>query len=244
MTAAPHEPWVTLRLVVPPEQVEPAVAALWDAGVAGIEERPGPGRRRGAAGRAPLRAASRGRRRRSATGGRSRWRSSTTRGGATRGGPTPEPGGRGGGSWWPPPGSPLPDWVGGADVVVRIDPGQAFGSGSHPTTRDCLAELESLVGAGSAVLDAGSGSGVLAVAAALLGAARVLALDVDPEAVRATPGQRRGRGRRRPRRGLRPARRRPRRALRRGGGEHRRGDPGGAGGRPRRGRSARRARSC
>lgn len=73
---------------------------------------------------------------------------------------------------------------GPADVVVRIDPGRAFGSGSHPTTRLCLELLEEHVGGGETVLDVGTGSGVLAVAAAKLGARRVLAVDVDPEAVR------------------------------------------------------------
>lgn len=72
------------------------------------------------------------------------------------------------------------------DVVLEIDPGRAFGSGAHPTTRLVLAELEVLVGPGTRVLDLGCGSGVLAIASARMGAAEVLAVDIDPEAVVAT----------------------------------------------------------
>ena len=79
-----------------------------------------------------------------------------------------------------------PAWVGSDDVVLSIDPGRAFGSGAHPTTRMCLAELERLIEPESAVADVGCGSGVLAVAAAVQGAALVAAVDIDPEAVRAT----------------------------------------------------------
>jgi ribosomal protein L11 methyltransferase len=79
-----------------------------------------------------------------------------------------------------------PAWVGAEDVVLSIDPGRAFGSGAHPTTRMCLAELERLVEPEAAVADVGCGSGVLAVAAAALGAALVVAVDIDDEAVRAT----------------------------------------------------------
>ena len=84
-------------------------------------------------------------------------------------------------SWQEPPG-----WTGPDDLVLSVDPGRAFGSGAHPTPRMCLAELERLVEPDSAVADIGSGSGVLAVAAARLGAALVVAVDIDPEAVRAT----------------------------------------------------------
>jgi ribosomal protein L11 methyltransferase len=86
-----------------------------------------------------------------------------------------------------------PRWVGtddaGAgpdDVVVVVDAAEAFGSGSHPTTRLCLAEVEVLVRPGERVLDIGSGSGVLGVAALLLGSGPVVAVDVDPVAVDAT----------------------------------------------------------
>lgn len=73
------------------------------------------------------------------------------------------------------------------DVVLALDPGMAFGTGLHPTTRLCLAGLESWADAGlmegAHLLDVGTGSGILAIAAARLGAARVTATDVDPVAV-------------------------------------------------------------
>lgn len=72
------------------------------------------------------------------------------------------------------------------DVVIDIDPGPAFGTGQHPTTRMCLEALEERLAPGDTVLDVGSGSGILAVATALLGAARVDAIDIDPTAVRVT----------------------------------------------------------
>ncbi len=71
------------------------------------------------------------------------------------------------------------------DTVIEIDPGMAFGTGQHPTTAMCLRALEDLVRPGVSVLDVGTGSGILAIAAAKLGAARVLALDIDPLAVAA-----------------------------------------------------------
>jgi ribosomal protein L11 methyltransferase len=72
------------------------------------------------------------------------------------------------------------------EVVIRLDPGMAFGTGLHPTTRLCLAFLEGHVQPGQQVLDLGSGSGILAIAAAQLGAAQVIALDTDPIAVEAS----------------------------------------------------------
>ncbi len=71
------------------------------------------------------------------------------------------------------------------DIVLRIDPGMAFGTGGHETTRLCLELLEEIMAAPSspAVLDLGTGSGILAMAAARLGAGRVLAVDIDPQAV-------------------------------------------------------------
>jgi ribosomal protein L11 methyltransferase len=69
------------------------------------------------------------------------------------------------------------------DAVVRLDPGLAFGTGSHPSTRLALRFLEQHVRGGERVLDYGCGSGVLAIAAAKLGAAQVDAVDVDAEAV-------------------------------------------------------------
>ena len=76
------------------------------------------------------------------------------------------------------------------DVVLALDPGMAFGTGLHPTTRLCLAGVESLADrglvAGGRVLDVGCGSGILAIAAVKLGAASALGLDTDPIAVEAT----------------------------------------------------------
>ncbi len=71
------------------------------------------------------------------------------------------------------------------DIVIELDPGMAFGTGLHPTTQMCLLALEGRVQPGMTVLDMGTGSGILAVAAARLGAERVLALDNDPVAVQA-----------------------------------------------------------
>jgi len=69
------------------------------------------------------------------------------------------------------------------DLVIDLDPGRAFGTGQHATTRLCLLALEGHVRAGDHVIDVGAGSGVLAIAAARLGARSVRALDVDAEAV-------------------------------------------------------------
>ncbi|HLT17360.1 MAG TPA: 50S ribosomal protein L11 methyltransferase [Acidimicrobiales bacterium] len=76
--------------------------------------------------------------------------------------------------------------VGEHDVVVRLDPGRAFGSGSHPSTRLCAAALEAHLVPGQTVLDVGCGSGVLSVLAACLGASSAVAVDLDPVAVAAT----------------------------------------------------------
>ncbi|MGQ9459430.1 MAG: 50S ribosomal protein L11 methyltransferase [Anaerolineae bacterium] len=69
--------------------------------------------------------------------------------------------------------------------VVRLDPGLAFGTGLHETTRLCLELLEAHLQPGARVLDVGTGSGILAIAAVRLGAVQVVALDADPLAVRA-----------------------------------------------------------
>jgi ribosomal protein L11 methyltransferase len=69
------------------------------------------------------------------------------------------------------------------DLVIRLDPGMAFGTGLHPTTRMCLAALEDLVQLDAKVFDFGCGSAILSIAAALLGAKKIEAVDVDPIAV-------------------------------------------------------------
>jgi len=83
-----------------------------------------------------------------------------------------------GASWHVPP----PD----ARQVVRIDPGMAFGTGSHPSTKLCLHFLERTLAGGERVLDYGCGSGILAIAAAKLGAAKVDAVDIDPQSIEVT----------------------------------------------------------
>jgi ribosomal protein L11 methyltransferase len=82
----------------------------------------------------------------------------------------------------------VPSWHQPPDpraVAVRLDPGVAFGTGTHPTTQLCLRWLDAHLPAGAAVLDYGCGSGILAIAAAKLGAGRVAGIDIDPQAVRA-----------------------------------------------------------
>ncbi|MDE2821852.1 MAG: 50S ribosomal protein L11 methyltransferase [Chloroflexota bacterium] len=71
------------------------------------------------------------------------------------------------------------------DIEIALDPGMAFGTGTHPTTQLCLEAMEAMAGPALDVLDLGCGSGILAIAAAKLGAGKVLALDIDPIAVRA-----------------------------------------------------------
>ena len=86
--------------------------------------------------------------------------------------------------WIVPRHEPLP-----ADpqaVCVRLDPGLAFGTGTHPSTALCLQWLDGGLTRGATVIDYGCGSGVLAIAAALLGAAKVDCYDIDPQAMIAT----------------------------------------------------------
>ncbi len=77
------------------------------------------------------------------------------------------------------------------DIVVEIDPGMAFGSGVHETTRMCLELLQKYMPKDAAVIDVGCGSGILGIAAAKLGAQRVLALDYDGISVRVAKEMRR-----------------------------------------------------
>ncbi|ARP96614.1 50S ribosomal protein L11 methyltransferase [Bordetella genomosp. 13] len=77
--------------------------------------------------------------------------------------------------------------AGAADAIhIELDPGLAFGTGSHPTTHLCLAWLEAELPADAAVLDYGCGSGILAIAARKLGSGPVTAVDIDPQAVQST----------------------------------------------------------
>lgn len=82
----------------------------------------------------------------------------------------------------------VPSWHESPDpaaINLVLDPGMAFGTGSHPTTRLCLEWLERTIAGGESVLDYGCGSGILAIAAAKLGAAAVAGVDIDPLAVEA-----------------------------------------------------------
>lgn len=81
-------------------------------------------------------------------------------------------------SWHQPPA--------GAEVVIRLDPGLAFGTGTHPTTAMCLEWLAGTPPAGARVLDYGCGSGILALAALALGATAATGVDLDPQALTAT----------------------------------------------------------
>jgi ribosomal protein L11 methyltransferase len=83
----------------------------------------------------------------------------------------------------------LPAWLPSPDdtrLPIVLDPGMAFGTGTHPSTQLCLAALEDHLHPGDEVIDLGCGSGILSIAAARLGAHRVRALDLDPLAVRIT----------------------------------------------------------
>ena len=78
----------------------------------------------------------------------------------------------------------VPEWIQyeGERVPVKLDPGLLFGTGDHPTTKMCLKAVEDYIRPGAAVLDIGCGSGILGIAAAVLGAAAVTAADVDEKA--------------------------------------------------------------
>lgn len=85
---------------------------------------------------------------------------------------------------WVAPAGQRPD--GDAPVILELDPGLAFGTGTHPTTALCLEWLDARVGGGERVLDYGCGSGILALAAVKLGADSAAAFDIDPQALIAT----------------------------------------------------------
>lgn len=94
-------------------------------------------------------------------------------------------------TWIVPWNHELPEAAQAADAaIVRLDPGLAFGSGTHPTTALCLRWLDQLADegklAGQTVLDFGCGSGILAIAALLLGAERAVGTDIDPQALEAS----------------------------------------------------------
>lgn len=86
-------------------------------------------------------------------------------------------------SWLPWPPDEDPTAARADDLVIELDPGMAFGTGNHASTQLCLTALEDLVAPHMCVADLGCGSGILSIAAAKLGARRVVAADVDPVAV-------------------------------------------------------------
>lgn len=83
-----------------------------------------------------------------------------------------------------------PSWEGyipsDNEIIIELDPGMAFGTGTHPTTRLCLNLLQEIITPQTKMLDVGTGSGILALAGAKLGAAKITAMDIDPVAVKVT----------------------------------------------------------
>ena len=77
----------------------------------------------------------------------------------------------------------VPDDAKDEDIIIEIDPGTAFGTGSHETTRLCIGQLKKYMKDGDKILDAGSGSGILSFVCNKLGAEHVLGIDIDPIAV-------------------------------------------------------------
>ena len=179
--AAPDpEPWTRVTVTVDAEEdpAAPEVAAgiLWQAGAAGVEEQADGAATRLIGGLADREDADRAVQQAVARGfpasaepiiddGLDAWRAWATAERAGR-------------FWIVPPWVDPPALARG-EQILSIDPGPTFGSGSHPTTRLVLALLEELVRPGTTALDAGCGSGVLAIGAARLGA-QVVATDIDP----------------------------------------------------------------
>lgn len=183
-------PSYTLTVDAPLEAAELLAAGLWEAGASGVEVRDGegtpmPGVPQPAPGRALVLA----------------WfeaRQEAEAAAAEHGGEVVEQPDQDWGETWKKGLEPMrigrafvrPSWIaaptpeGMAEIV--LDPGMAFGTGTHPTTSLCLAALSDLLAArpGASVLDVGTGSGLLAIAAARLGAGRVAGNDNDPVAVR------------------------------------------------------------
>lgn len=79
----------------------------------------------------------------------------------------------------------IPAGAGEDDIILEIDPGSAFGTGTHETTKLCLLSLKDYITPGTEILDAGCGSGILAISALLCGAKSAFCLDIDPTAVSA-----------------------------------------------------------
>ncbi|HET6772764.1 MAG TPA: 50S ribosomal protein L11 methyltransferase [Acidimicrobiales bacterium] len=169
-----------VRVVVPPGEAELAADALWQAGAAAIEERPGELVAATAdVDPAPLLAAVAGRwpavvEAVDLDAALDAWREHAR----------PVVVGRR--LIVHPPWAPPDDGAAAGRRRVVIDPGRAFGHGAHPSTRLVLAALDDLVRGGERVLDLGCGSGVLAIAALALGAAAAVGIDVDPGALAAT----------------------------------------------------------
>jgi len=83
----------------------------------------------------------------------------------------------------------VPAWLESPDparIPIRIDPGMAFGTGTHPTTQLCLELLEPIINPQSTIIDVGCGSGILSIAALKLGAAQALGVDIDPASIQAS----------------------------------------------------------
>lgn len=89
-------------------------------------------------------------------------------------------------AWLPADGLDASDTIESDSVELVMEPGVSFGSGTHVTTRLCVEAVDRLVTADATILDFGCGTGVLGVAAALLGSGKVVAIDIDPDAVRVT----------------------------------------------------------